>query len=1020
MRMQHAMRRWLTLIVLLGMLLSTLPASAGMDGMRPGAAHQAAEDVLYVALIWHQHQPVYAQDAETGIYARPWVRAHAAKDYLDMATILENYPDVHVTFNFTPSLIRQLDDLAAGAKDQYWVLAEVPAEELTPDQKRFILERFFDTNSRVIARFPRYQELAEARSGMGIDAAVESWTAQDFRDLQVLFNLAWTDPDWLAQEPLASLVARGRDYTEEDKAPIFAEHLRIIREVLPYHAELQRQGQIEVTMTPFAHPILPLLVDSNLAGVAMPEAELPTRFVFGQDAVGQVEMGVQLYRDHFGVDPRGMWPAEGSVAQQIVQMVASAGIQWMATDEDVLARSLPDVEDFTRNSADTVQQADALYRPYTVTGGRGGQVAILFRDHLISDKLGFEYSGMSGEAAAADLMQRLNNIQTELAEEGASGPHLVTILLDGENAWENYANDGKDFLNAMYRMFSEADNIQTVTPSEYLALTGEPQPLDELWPGSWITPDYSTWIGEPEENQAWEYLLTTRNALQEALPRLSADRLAEATEAMYFAEGSDWFWYFGADQDSGQDFAFDEMFRSHLRHVYRAISVNPPGFLDVPVIPLAAQLPDRAFTEPPVVTVDGAAGEGEWDSAAYYDLSAAGSGLDGLYYGIDEQRLTLRLDAADGFADGLRLGFYFSASDPAAAMTGYPREGDQLLGFGARRLVEVTFDGGVPAATAYTTGAAADWVAYTGAAETVAAGEGVLELSITLDPLLGKLQGGNSFNMRLLTAQAETAALVPAGGPVLVTLPDTAVPNVVLDVADPEGDDHGPGGYLYPTDVVFRRGAFDATGFVVGSDEDAVIFRVTFRGPVENDWGAPNGMGIHTVDIYIDSDGPANGARLLLPGRNAALPPEYAWDVAVWAEGWTPGIYRPGADGPVQVDGILDILTNAGQRRITIRVPRSALPEGDPAGWAYAVVVGSQEGYPSSGVWRLRDVETGAQQWRIGGAPSGSINHTRIMDVVFPEEGVQEAMLSDFTPSLTPIDQLGPDDFGQVPVLAAP
>jgi len=179
-------------------------------------------------------------------------------------------------------------------------------------------------------------------------------------------------------------------------------------------------------------------------------------------------------------------------------------------------------------------------------------------------------------------------------------------------------------------------------------------------------------------------------------------------------------------------------------------------------------------------------------------------------------------------------------------------------------------------------------------------------------------------------------------------------------------------------------------------------------------------MGIHTVDIYIDSDGPDNGTRLLLPGRNAALPPEYAWDVAVWAEGWTPGIFRPTPDGPGQVDGILDILTNAGQRRITIRVPRSALPEGDPADWAYAVVVGSQEGYPSAGVWRLRDVETDAQQWRIGGAPSGSVNHTRIMDVIFPEEGVQEALLSDFTPSLTPIDQLGPDDFGQVPAIVVP
>ena len=1011
------------IVGLLGNGLLSLAAPQAVPSV--GRVAQAGDPPLYVALIWHQHQPLYAQDAE-GVYERPWVRVHATKDYLDMATILEDYPDVHVTFNFTPSLIRQLDDIAAGAKDRYWVMAEVPAEELTADQKQYLLERFFDTNSRVIARFPRYQELADSRASLGVDGALANWTAQDFRDLQVLFNLAWTDPGWLAEEPLASLVAQGRDYSEADKAPIFAEHLRIVREVLPYHADLQRGGQIEITMTPFAHPILPLLVDSNIAAVAMPDAILPTRFVHGQDAVAQVTLGEQFYEDHFGMAPRGMWPAEGSVSQQIVQMVANAGIHWMATDEDVLARSLPDVADFTRDSQDTVLQADALYRPYVVTGGRGGQVAMIFRDHLISDKLGFEYSGMSGEAAAADLLQRLDNIQARLIEEGATGTPLVTILLDGENAWENYANDGKDFLNALYRMLSDAPNIRTVTPSEYLDLTTEVRPIENLWPGSWITPDFSTWIGEPEENQAWEYLLATRNDLEAALPRLSAAARDTALESMYSAEGSDWFWYFGADQDSGQDWAFDEMFRSHLRHVYEAISLTPPGFLDVPVIPLAPQPPDTPFTEPPVITVDGVAGEGEWDGAAFYDLAAGESGLSGLYAGVDDQQLSLRVDAP-ALPDDLTLGFYFSVDDPAYPLDARPRDQeDLLLGFGARRLVEVTFSDGQPALTAYAPDAGGGWEPYAGTtlpAEAAAASDGTLELSLPLNPLLGELQAGNSFNMRLLVARPDGASFVPADGPALVTLPDAGVPDVVLDVADPVGDDHGPGGYLYPTDVVFRRGAYDATGFTVGSDDEAIVFRITFRGPVENDWGAPNGMGIHTVDIYIDTDGPQNGARLLLPGRNAALSPEHAWDLAVWAEGWYPGIYRPGPDGPVQVDGQLDILTNPGQRRITIRVPRSVLPEGagdDPAAWSYAVTVASQEGYPSAGVWRIRDVQAGVEQWKIGGAPAGATNATRLMDVIYPEEGVQEAMLSDFAPSGADVDTLGPDDFGQVPVFSVP
>ncbi|MGH2627116.1 MAG: hypothetical protein ACRDHY_10745, partial [Anaerolineales bacterium] len=334
------------------------PPPTGVDQTPPAAAPLVIEDgVLYVALIWHQHQPVYGIDPETGAYVRPWVRVHAAKDYLDMGTTVAQDPRIHVTFNLTPSLILQLDDLAAGARDLYWVLTEVDAADLTQSQKRFLLERFFDTNPRIIERFPRYRELARMRGGSDptqIEAALAGWTTQDFRDLQALFNLAWTDPDWLAQEPLASLVERGGDYTEGDKDVVLAEHDRLVREVIPALARLQQQGQIEITTTPFAHPILPLLVDSNLARQAMPDADLPPRFTHGEDAVAQVELGVEMYQDHFAMAPRGMWPAEGSVAPGIVSMIANAGIRWIASDEGVLALSLPGMDGFTRDSADTV------------------------------------------------------------------------------------------------------------------------------------------------------------------------------------------------------------------------------------------------------------------------------------------------------------------------------------------------------------------------------------------------------------------------------------------------------------------------------------------------------------------------------------------------------------------------------------------------------------------------------------------------------------------------------------------
>ncbi len=614
------------------------------------------------------------------------------------------------------------------------------------------------------------------------------------------------------------------------------------------------------------------------------------------------------------------------MSQQIVQMVANAGIQWIASDEEVLANSLPDFPGFTRNSADTVQQADAMYRPYLLTGRRGGQVAIVFRDRLISDKVGFEYSGMDGEAAAADFIRRLNDIQSELEAEGAAGPNLVTVILDGENAWEYYENDGKDFLHALYRGLSEADNLRTVTPSEYLAMTEPPRPIENLWPGSWISSDFSTWIGEEEENQAWTYLLQTRNALQAASNRLDEETLRRALETMYIAEGSDWFWWYGADQNSGSDDSFDQQFRSYLAQVYEIIGQPVPDFVQAPIIAQTAQQPDRPATEALTVVVDGTASEEEWATAAAYVLETAP--LTGLYYGFDNENFYLRADAAGGFADGSTLGFYLRLPGdyPTNAFSRYG-QGEGPLGFGAERLIEITFADGVPAAALYTADGQGGWTQNADIAAVAAAGDTV-EIAVPVGLLVPQRGRDNRIDLRLVYSEGQTdVAIAPPLGPALAALPDEAIPNAVIELTDPVGDDNGPGTYVYPTDAVFRRGAYDATHFTVGSNENDVIFRIDMNGPVENDWGAPNGMGIITVDVYIDVDGPANGARLLLPGRNAALTADFGWDYAVWAEGWTPGVYQPGPEGPVQVEGSsLAITTNSGLRQITIACRAASFP----------------------------------------------------------------------------------------------
>ena len=231
---------------------------------------------------------------------------------------------------------------------------------MTDAQKQFILDRFFDTNRRIVARFPRYQELLDLRDNS--DAPLTAYSADDFRDLQLLFNLAWTDPDWLAEEPLASLVEKGEGFSEEDKTLVLDEHLRLVNEVIPLHRELQDAGQIEITTTPFAHPILPLLVNTDLALKALPEATLPNPpFIWGQDAVAQVELGVAYYTERFGQPPRGMWPSEGSVAEEMISMVVASGIQWMASDEGVLAHSI-NLDSFARDGNEVVVEADRLYR----------------------------------------------------------------------------------------------------------------------------------------------------------------------------------------------------------------------------------------------------------------------------------------------------------------------------------------------------------------------------------------------------------------------------------------------------------------------------------------------------------------------------------------------------------------------------------------------------------------------------------------------------------------------------------
>jgi hypothetical protein len=729
----------------------------------------------------------------------------------------------------------------------------------------------------------------------------------------------------------------------------------------------------------------------------------------------------------------------------MISMVATNGIQWMASSEGVLAHSLG-MDSFTRDSNEVVVEADQLYRPYNVQGRNGGPVAMLFRDIVLSDKVGFTYSGMSGAAAADDFMQRVYNICGRLQGQGTEGPHLVSVILDGENAWEHYDNDGKEFLHTLYQRLSDDPRIITVTPSEFLEMAPERPRIGNLWAGSWINSDFSTWIGEEEENRAWDLLRETRVFLQTYVTGRNRDtvtpeELAEAFTQMYIAEGSDWFWWYGSDQNSGDDGSFDQQFRNTLKRVYEAVGAEPPLVLEIPIIPEAAAAADRASTGLITPIIDGLVTAGEWDAAGLY--SAAGGVMatgtppfGDLAYGFDANNLYLKIGLNPDFelpAGQSVIELYLGApgGGPASAFT----QSGELLGFAGNRLLELKFSGGIlGGATAYratddgwgltATGTATDGRAAVDFPEEVAAGvavgeDGQIEVSIPL-AVLGNADVGASLIMRAVYSEVvggERPIIdrLPSTGPAEVAVPDLGTTLALLDVADPPGDDTGPGTYSYPTDAVFKSGNFDIVNFQVGEDEANVVFRFTMRGPVDNPWDGPNGLSLQTFDIYIDQDGSEAGGTAFLPGRNLAAAEGTAWDYAITVEGWESKVFTPGDEGPTEIAGPADfqVVTDPGQQKVTIRVPKSILGE-TPAEWRYAAMVMSQEGFPSGGVLRIRDVAPSAEQWRIGGAPGGTTNHTRVIDYVWPEAGQQEAWLSDYAQSNAPQADLTAADFATV------
>jgi len=612
---------------------------------------------IHLVVLWHMHQPQY-RDPETGQYVLPWTRLHATKDYYGMVKLMEDAPGFHATFNMVPSLCMQLEEYASGNfKEPWFELAFKHADELTREDKAEILARAFQVNhERLLTRWPRFLELFDWSRAAGGAQALITFRARDWRDVQVLSQLAWMDEAWFTKDPVVCRLAnRGKDFTEKDKTELKAKQLELLGLVLPAYREAAARGQIELSTTPYYHPILPLICDSDIARVANPGTPLPRRaYRHPDDAREQLRRAKEYHERVFGAKPVGLWPSEGSVSDQAMAIAAEEGFQWFGTDEGVLGRTLN--VGFFRDSSGIAANADRLYQLWRLQMANRG-ITGLFRDHHISDLVGFVYSRMDSKAAAADLHARLRYIGDTVKSQK---PLTVCIFLDGENAWEYYPGNGREFLRDFYQRIAGDTDLRALTASEAIAAAGDISVTSTIFPASWINANFDVWIGHQEDVAAWDLLWDAREAYGKAADAREKGRenaptpeaLKAALESLLTAEGSDWSWWYGPEHSTANDAEFDALYRKHLTGVYLALGLTAPEELAKPI----KRMPERAYHLYPSaflkVKVDGVdSSYFEWLGAGVYSPERRGGSMHGrvfflkeLRYGFEEERFVVRVD----------------------------------------------------------------------------------------------------------------------------------------------------------------------------------------------------------------------------------------------------------------------------------------------------------------------------------------------------------------------------------------
>ena len=612
---------------------------------------------LNIAFIWHFHQPVY-QENFTDDFVMPWVRLHATKDYLDMLLRCEDHKKIKLNFNISATLLNSIEKYSKGINDLHSKLLILKDNKLSEMDKNFILQYFFDVNySTMIMQREYYAELYNKRYSKE-DISINDFTDQEYFDIVANYTMCWIDTKFYLMYPeLKYLSEKQKNYTYEDRKRIYEIQFDIIRKIIPYYKKFQDEGRIEISTSPYYHPIIPLLLDINEAKCSYNE-NLPSKSpLFAEDAKEQTKKALDYFEKVFKKRPKGIWLPEHCISMASVDMLNDLGVNWTVTDEGILANTLG--REFARDFEGNLEAPFDLCVHYKFNS-RNNKVNVLFADSFFSNLVSFGYGNYDGHVAANDFYEKIKTVQSKL-QFSPKEDHLLTIAMDGENCWESYQNDGNEFLDTLYELIENDDTLQTVLVSDFIE-KAKPEKLDNVASGSWINRNFDLWIGEPTKNLAWIYLDKTRNDLfkfsKELLENAKTDeekleaqkRIDKAKEEIFVSEGSDWLWWYGEPNESSNDHIFDFLFRAHLKNVYGALDKPSPKHLDVPlasIIGKPIRQPRRHIT--PVIDGIYDPNINSWVDAGYIFLPdsptfSAKKTIKGIYYGNDDDNIYLKFE----------------------------------------------------------------------------------------------------------------------------------------------------------------------------------------------------------------------------------------------------------------------------------------------------------------------------------------------------------------------------------------